>query len=71
MAKKFISAARKSLKITFPDEKVHFYSKEVIFMDSCTVEINVLAMDKIFCPGQKVFVMYLVLLLGQFCPGQN
>ena len=55
-AKKFISATCKSLKITFPDEKVHFYSKEVIFMDSCTVEINFLAMDKIFCPGQIIFV---------------
>ena len=56
MAKKFISATCKSLKITFPDEKVHFYSKEVIFMDSCPVEINFLEMDKIFCPGQIIFV---------------
>ena len=39
-ANKFISATCKSLKITFPDEKVHFYSREVIFMDSCTVEMN-------------------------------
>ena len=50
MTKKFISATCKSLKITFPDEKVHFYSKEVIFMDSCTVETNFLAMDRIFYP---------------------
>ena len=25
-------------------------------MDSCTVEINFLAMDKTFCPGQIIFV---------------
>ena len=31
-------------------------SKKVIFMNSCTVEINILAMDKIFCPGRKIFV---------------
>ena len=31
-------------------------AKEVIFMDSCTVEINFLATDKIFCPGQIIFV---------------
>ena len=55
MAKKFTSATYKSLKITFPDEKGYFHSKEVIFMDSCTVEINFLAMDKIFCPRQNEF----------------
>ena len=66
MAKKFISDTCKSLKITFPDEKVHFYSKEVIFMDSCTVEINFLVIDKIFCPGQSIFVMENI-----FCQRQN
>ena len=60
----------KFLKITFPDRNVHFYLKEVIFMNLCTAEINFLAMNKIFCPGQIIFVMCLVLLLGQnFCPG--
>jgi len=56
-AKIFISATCRSLKITVPDEKVHLYSKEVIFMDSTTVEINFLAMGKMFCPRQVIFVM--------------
>ena len=61
-AKKFISATCKSLKITLPNEKVHFYSKEGIFMDSCTIEINFLSMDKIFCPGRIIFVTHNICL---------
>ena len=56
MAKKLISATYKSKKITLPDETVNFCTKEVIFSDFCTAEINFLAMDKIFCLRQKIFV---------------
>ena len=57
MAKKFISAAYKSKKITLPDEAVNFSTKEVVFRDLCIAEMNFLAMDKIFCLRQKIFVL--------------
>ena len=56
MAEEFISATYKSKKITLPDETVNFYTKEVIFRDLCIAEINFLAMDKIFCLRQNIFV---------------
>ena len=56
MAKKFISATYKSKEITLPDETVNFCTKEVIFRDLCIAEMNFLAMDKIFCLRQKIFV---------------
>ena len=56
MAEKFNSATYKSKKITFPDETVNFCTKEVIFRDLCIAEMNFLAMDKIFCLRQKIFV---------------
>ena len=59
MAKKFISATYKSKKITLPDEAVkssQFLHKKVLFMDLRRAEMNFLAMDKIFCLRQKIFV---------------
>ena len=58
MAKKFISATYKSKKITLPDETVNFCPKEIIFRDLCIEEMNFIAMDKIFCLGQNIFVPY-------------
>ena len=57
MAKKFISATYKSKKITHLDETVNFYTKEVIFRDLCIAEMNFLAMDKMFCVRQIIFVL--------------
>ena len=45
-------------------KKSTFVKKTVIFMGLCTVEINFLAMDKIFCHGQKVFVLDNIFLSG-------
>ena len=56
MAKKLISAIYKSKKITLPDETVTFCTKEFIFRDLRKAEMNFLAMDKIFCLRQKIFV---------------
>ena len=56
MAKKFISATYKSKKISLSDETVNFCTKEVIFRDLCIAEINFLAIDKIFCLRQNIFV---------------
>ena len=39
--------------------KVHFYSRKVILRNFSRAEMDFLAMDKIFCHGQK-----------KFCPGQ-
>ena len=57
MAKKLISATYKSKKITLPNEIVNLCTKEVIFRDLCIAEMNFLAMDKIFCLRQKIFVL--------------
>ena len=56
LAKKFISATYESKKISLLDETVNFCTKEVIFRDLCIAEMNFLAMDKIFCLRQKIFV---------------
>ena len=56
MAKKFIAATYKSNEITLPDETVNLCKKEVIFRDLCIAEMNFIAMDKIFCLRQKIFV---------------
>ena len=36
--------------------KVHFYSRKVILRNFSRAEMDFLAMDKIFCHGQKNFV---------------
>ena len=36
--------------------KVHFYSRKVILRNFSRAEMEFLAMDKIFCRGQKIFV---------------
>ena len=43
-------------KITLPDETVNFCTKEIIFRALCIAEMNFLAMDKMFCLRQKIFV---------------
>ena len=63
MAKKFISAAYKSKKITHPDETVNFCTKEVIFRDLCIAKMNFLAMDKIFV-YDKNFLSWTNLILS-------
>ena len=36
--------------------KVHFYSRKVILRNYSRAEMDFLAMDKIFCHGQKIIV---------------
>ena len=36
--------------------KVHFYSRKVILRNFSRAEMDFLAIDKIFCHGQKIFV---------------
>ena len=36
--------------------KVHFYSRKIILSKFSRAEMDILAMDKIFCHGQKQFV---------------
>ena len=56
MAKKFISAIHKSLKMTSFVQKLTVSSGRVILLDLYVAEMNFLAMDKIFCLRQKNFV---------------
>ena len=60
MAKKFISAAYKSKKITLPDETVNFCTKEVIFRD-----LRVASRNEIFSHGQNTLSQ-----TKNICPGQ-
>ena len=43
-------------KELFSHHKSPFYSRKVIFRNFSRVKMDFLAMDKIFCPGQKKFV---------------
>ena len=56
MAKKFISAIHKSLKMTSFVQKLTVSSRRVIFLDLYVAEMNFLAMDKMFCLRKKIFV---------------
>ena len=44
--------------------KVHFYSRKVILSNFSRAEMEVLAKDKIFCRGQKIFVQDKIILSG-------
>ena len=57
MAKKFISAVHKSLKMTSFGQKLTVSSGREIFLDLYVVEMNFSAMDKMFCLRQKNFVL--------------
>ena len=57
MAKKFISAVHKPIKMTSFVQKLTVSSGKIIFLDLYVTEINFLVMDKISCPGQKVFCL--------------
>ena len=56
MAKKFISALHKSLKMTSFVQKLTVSSGRVIFLTLYVAEMNFLAMDKMICLGQMNFV---------------
>ena len=56
MAKKSIFALHKYLKMTSFVQKLTISSGRVIFLDLHVAEMNFLAMDKMFCLRQKIFV---------------